>query len=191
MYGLTECDDVETTAVGERILATASELFYFRGITATGVELIAEKASTTKRTLYQRFTSKEGLVSAYLRRRAHLWQLQLKRELAELPSRTREAALEVVFDAAIRRAASAERGCAFVNAWAELGGSDRDGAGIIQEEKHWMADLFTAIAEDEDVGQAIHILYEGAQVRSTILGDDTALDRAYALAHQTMVSQAA
>lgn len=179
MYDLKVFDDVETTAVGERILATASELFYLGGITATGVELIAEEARTTKRTLYQRFSSKEGLVAAYLRRRAHLWQVQLNGHLNGLEPPTPERALEVVFSAAIRRAATAERGCAFVNAWAELGAADTISARIVQEEKHWMAELFTAIANDQETGRTIHLLYEGAQVRSTILKDDTALNHAF------------
>lgn len=55
---LAPVDPVQTTAVGQRILDAASTLFYERGITATGVDLIVEQAGTTKRTLYQRFGSK-------------------------------------------------------------------------------------------------------------------------------------
>ncbi|AWH92882.1 TetR/AcrR family transcriptional regulator [Dietzia lutea] len=178
MHGSPPWDDVDTTAVGERILAAASELFYLHGITATGVELIAERAHTTKRTLYQRFGSKEGLVAAYLRRRAHLWQVELHEKLKDAASASASGRLDVVFSAAIDRAASATRGCAFVNAWAECGPADTESARLIVGEKRWMADLFTGIAGDAGKGRVIHMLYEGAQIRSTILGDDTALPQA-------------
>lgn len=51
----------------QRILKAAAELFYCEGINATGVELIANKASVSKRTLYQHFPSKSALVEEYLR----------------------------------------------------------------------------------------------------------------------------
>ena len=65
----TTVDD-PMTPVGERLAETAGRLFYARGIRAVGVELIAEEAGTTKKTLYDRFGSKDALVALYLRRRA-------------------------------------------------------------------------------------------------------------------------
>ncbi|GAB3951788.1 hypothetical protein GCM10028832_05700 [Streptomyces sparsus] len=40
---------------GRRILAAAEQLFYDRGITAVGVDLIAEQSGVTKRTLCNQF----------------------------------------------------------------------------------------------------------------------------------------
>src|SRR5947209_20440595 len=61
----------------ERILATASDLFYRHGIRAVGVEAIAEAAGTNKMTLYRHFSSKDELVAEYLRCLAaeagHFW----------------------------------------------------------------------------------------------------------------------
>ena len=51
----------------ERIERAAAQLFYRNGIHATGVELIAQQANVSKRTLYQHFTSKNELVDNYLR----------------------------------------------------------------------------------------------------------------------------
>ncbi len=67
-------DDPALTPAGERLLDAASELFYRRGIRAVGVDLVAETAGTTKKTLYDRFGSKDELVALYLRRRARRWQ---------------------------------------------------------------------------------------------------------------------
>jgi AcrR family transcriptional regulator len=52
----------------ERIERAAARLFYRNGIHATGVELIAQEANVSKRTLYQHFASKNDLVDNYLRR---------------------------------------------------------------------------------------------------------------------------
>src|ERR1700685_2041068 len=51
----------------ERIERAAAQLFYRNGIHATGVELIAQQANVSKRTLYQHFPSKNDLVDNYLR----------------------------------------------------------------------------------------------------------------------------
>ncbi|MDQ4084268.1 MAG: TetR/AcrR family transcriptional regulator, partial [Actinomycetota bacterium] len=53
------------TPGAQRILDVASELFYWRGIHAVGVDTIAAESGVTKRTLYDRFGSKDGLVVAY------------------------------------------------------------------------------------------------------------------------------
>jgi len=50
----------------ERILDAANRLFYGEGIRAVSVDAIAEKAGTTKKTLYYHFKSKDDLVAAYL-----------------------------------------------------------------------------------------------------------------------------
>src|ERR1700748_1671752 len=51
----------------ERIERAATQLFYRNGIHATGVELIAQEANVSKRTLYQHFSTKNGLLDSYLR----------------------------------------------------------------------------------------------------------------------------
>src|SRR4051812_43582457 len=70
------------TEAGTRLLDAASDLFYRRGVRAVGVDLIAETAGTTKKTLYDRFGSKDALVALYLLRRAHRWRGHLLAPLA-------------------------------------------------------------------------------------------------------------
>ena len=69
------------TPRAQRILDVASTLFYERGIHAVGVDTIAEAAGVTKRTLYDRFGSKESLVVAYLRQREEKWRKVLNEHL--------------------------------------------------------------------------------------------------------------
>jgi AcrR family transcriptional regulator len=105
----------------KRILDAASELFYFEGINATGVGRIANKASVSKRTLYQHFPSKTALVEEYLR--------QLRQETgqaedtpAEDSGTTPRAQLLALFD--ITDAGDARlRGCPFHNAAVEAAGA--------------------------------------------------------------------
>src|ERR1700737_3592985 len=49
----------------ERILATASELFYREGIRAIGVDTVVERSGVSKTTLYRLFDSKDALIAAF------------------------------------------------------------------------------------------------------------------------------
>ncbi len=90
----TTVDD-PMTPVGARLVATASRLFYDHGIRAVGVERIAEDAETTKKTLYDRFGSKDALVVLYLRGRAARWQSTALDRLAAHPEPGRDRVLVV------------------------------------------------------------------------------------------------
>ena len=64
--------DIHTTdahdEVRERILRTASELFYRDGARAVGVDLIVERAGVAKTSLYRHFGTKDDLIAAFLDR---------------------------------------------------------------------------------------------------------------------------
>lgn len=169
-------EPVTTTLAGRRILDAAADLFRDRGLTATGVDSIVDRAGATKRTLYQRFGSKDRLIACYLQQRAHHWQRELLDALTETPS---DEALDVVYRCAASWATGRPRGCAFVNAWAEVGGEDGEAAEVIRAEKAWMLSLFTHIASgDPTTGSVLHLLYEGAQVNAAIQNDPKYFDDA-------------
>ena len=159
-------DDPVLTPAGERLLRAASELFYRRGIRAVGVDLIAETAGTTKKTLYDRFGTKDELVALYLRGRARRWQAHL---FAHLHDAGPEGPL-AVFDALAAWLREQDRGCAFVNAHAEVGGTGHPAEAVIRAEKDWMRRVLVALAGDERLGAALHLLYEGATVLHTAGG---------------------
>lgn len=172
------------TPAGERLLDVASELFYTRGIHAVGVDEVAAVAGTTKKTLYDQFRSKERLVVAYLDRRAERWRSFCVGHLdRHTPAPGPERVL-AVFDVLQRWHAGNDRGCAFVNAWAELGGTDHAGCVVVREDKQWMRDLFDRLVDDlpgtaaPGLAGHLHLLYEGALVVSTAGGRAAAVDEA-------------
>ncbi len=55
-------------ATRERILETASGLFYREGVRAVGVDLVVEAADVAKTSLYRHFRTKDDLVAAFLKR---------------------------------------------------------------------------------------------------------------------------
>jgi len=177
----TTVDD-PMTPVGERLARSAERLFYARGIRAVGVDLIAADARTTKKTLYDRFGSKDALVALYLRRRAATWQARVLGALEAHPPGPRRAL--AVLDELEEWLAEQGRGCAFVNAYAELGGTDHPGLAVVREEKAWMRRLFTALCEEADpasadrLGAQLHLLYEGATVAVTAGDEADAVDLA-------------
>ena len=150
------------TEAGTRLLDAASDLFYDRGVRAVGVDLIAETAGTTKKTLYDRFGSKDALVALYLLRRAHRWREYLLDRLAG--ARPGESQVLLVFEALETWMGPQRRGCAFVNAYAELGDSGHPAVPVIRAEKAWMRTLFDTLTGDVALGAHLHLLYEGTLV---------------------------
>ncbi|MFF9391907.1 TetR/AcrR family transcriptional regulator [Streptomyces griseoluteus] len=154
------------TPAGRRILVAAEELFYSRGITAVGVDLIAEQSGVTKRTLYNQFGSKDLLVATYLAERDRRW-----RELVRTTVDTCERPVEAVtapFDALRTWSKTNTRGCAFINALAELPDPSHPAHRIAANQKLWLQNLFKELAVAADCSDPVtlatrlFVLHEGA-----------------------------
>ena len=175
----------DLTAAGTRLLDAAATLFYERGIRAVGVDLVAETAGTTKKTLYDRFGSKDALVALYLRQRASRWRAHLLAQLATAgfddtagTAGDRAARVLLVFDALTTWMDGQRRGCGFVNAYAELGDTDHPAVAVVRAEKAWMRALFDALTGDAALGAHVHLLYEGTLVVLTAGADASATAQA-------------
>jgi AcrR family transcriptional regulator len=162
------------TPAAARILDTASELFYERGIRAVGVDAIAERAGVTKVTLYKQFGSKDGLVTEYLRARDERWRASL-RDVTDRHTAPRDRLL-AVFDAyAEWLMGDRLRGCAFVNAAVELADPEHPALGVAREHKAALRRHLMDLATDAGSprGQAVAdemlLLLDGAAV-ATVLG---------------------
>ncbi|GHJ59731.1 TetR family transcriptional regulator [Nocardioides sp. OK12] len=165
------------TPAARRILDAAEELFYEHGITAVGVDLVAERSGVTKRTLYDRFGSKQQLVAAYLLERDRRWRALVEQLHRDAP--TPVARVLAPFDALEAWLDGAARGCAFVNALAELPDDDHPGRRVVLAEKQWLLELFSGslraggFAEADSLALQLMCLHEGVlSLRGTAPGVD-------------------
>lgn len=187
---------IEWTPKARAVLNAASELFYERGIHAVGVDMIAERAGVTKKTLYDRFGSKERLVVEYLSDRDRRWNEFLAERLAATPEQA-AAQLTAVFDAAADWAAAyGEKGCSMIKAHAEISEPAHPAYAVIVGQKRRMLELFTRIARSAghpapaDAGALVLMLHEGAVVTAGIGVVDAAFARARDLALEVLANGA-
>jgi AcrR family transcriptional regulator len=110
---------VPTPSARDRILQTASRLFYARGVRAVGVDLLIAESGVAKATFYKHFPSKDDLVLAYLEQVDGVWTGQLHAAAAAAGSAPADQLVGLfdALDTACRR--DGYRGCAFINAAAE------------------------------------------------------------------------
>lgn len=160
----------ELTPAAQRVLDAASELFYERGIHAVGVDLVAETAGVTKKTLYARFGSKDALVVAYLQGRDRRWREFLDGFVAASDLTGAERPLVVLDAAAAWSDDHTPRGCSAINARAETAELTDPVAQEVTRQKVWLLGVFAElcreadVAEPDDVAQTLMLLYEGAIV---------------------------
>ncbi|MEV5306353.1 TetR/AcrR family transcriptional regulator [Streptomyces diastaticus] len=178
------------TAAGRRIADAAEELFYERGITGVGVDLIAEHSGVTKRTLYNQFGSKDHLVAVYLTERDRRWR-SLVQATVDASATPRDAVL-APFEALATWSATNTRGCAFINALAELPDPAHSAHHIATAQKLWLLDLFETLAAAADcpaptsLARQLLLLHEGALATQPLRLDT--LTEATALARSLIIS---
>jgi AcrR family transcriptional regulator len=179
---------IEWTPKARAVLDSASELFYEHGIHAVGVDAIAEHAGVTKKTLYDRFGSKERLVVAYLAERDERWRAFLTERLDQAAPGER---VEALFDASAAWARDhGHKGCAMVNAHAEISDPAHPAYAVIVGQKRWMLDLLTELVAAQGVKPArevagqVLLLHEGAVVTSALHAVPRAFDSAASAAER-------
>ncbi len=165
-------------ATRARLLDTATELFYTEGIAATGVDKVVARAGVSKPTLYAHFRSKEALVAAVLERRHGERVATLDAWVRAHADSPRERLL-AVFDwlASWHASVGGERGCAFVNAAAEVAGTGHPAREVARRHKRWMRDYLAGLASEaglpdpKRLGCDLMLLVDGANARVTVDGD--------------------
>ncbi|MFG3307065.1 TetR/AcrR family transcriptional regulator [Streptomyces wuyuanensis] len=159
---------VTLTPGARRVLEAASRLFYEHGIHAVGVDLIAAEAGVTKKTLYDRFGSKDQLVVEYLADRDERWRDFLAGRLAEAGPSPADGVLAVLDASRDWSARHGNRGCSMVNAHAEIDDPGHPAHQVIAGQKAWMLALLTDLARSvapdgaQTLGRALMLLHEGA-----------------------------
>ncbi|QWC85417.1 TetR/AcrR family transcriptional regulator [Nocardioidaceae bacterium] len=127
------------------LVEAAETCFYRDGITATGVDAIAEEAGVSKRTLYNHFGSKDGLVAAYLERREQRWTGLLDGLLADAGGDAVEQVVAYAHAYARQTDEDLFRGCALINAAAELAEADDPALALIRASVDRVGEEITAV----------------------------------------------
>ncbi|QEO10625.1 TetR/AcrR family transcriptional regulator [Protaetiibacter larvae] len=128
----------------ERLLRTASELFYREGIHAVGVDRIVDAAAVTRATFYRHFPGKEDLVEAYLGvEDAHIRAaFAAAGGLSDNPRRLLELVIEGLADDVAR---NHTRGCPFINASAEYPDAESGVRRTVAEHRAWFRSTLEAL----------------------------------------------
>jgi AcrR family transcriptional regulator len=130
----------------ERILATASELFYREGVRAIGVDTVVEQSGVSKTSLYRLFESKDALIAAFATEKDRLfwtWWDRMEAQHASDPRALLEALLSGI---AQRIGHPAFRGCPFLNLATEFPDDDHPGRVIARGNKEEMRARLATIA---------------------------------------------
>lgn len=171
----------------DRILDTASELFYRDGYHAVGIDTIVERSGVAKMTLYRHFPSKDDLIAAYLdRANAEFWDW-LEGEIAV--AKGPRAKLIAAFEATARLATSPRcLGCTFQAAASEFPEIEHPGHEVALAHKRRVLDRLAGLARDvgladpDGLASQLLLLMDGAWVAARMFGPGN---------HATTVAEAA
>ncbi|HET7194325.1 MAG TPA: TetR/AcrR family transcriptional regulator [Nocardioides sp.] len=160
----------------DRILDSAFQLFYARGIRAVGVDLIIAESGVAKATFYKHFPAKDELVLAYLDKVDGIWTGQLH-AAAESAGPDPADALVGIFDAlgtACRR--DGYRGCAFINAAAEAAPGTPVHERTVAHKQAvlaWMRDLAAQAGADDpnSLARSLALLLDGGLAEGALTAD--------------------
>ncbi len=179
----------EEEEIREAILSAADDLFYERGFQSVPMDELRDRAGVPLKRIYACFPSKTDLVNAYLARQDERWRDRVEAYVTKRSDDPHEQLL-LVFDAVEARIRNQApfRGCAFHNAFGELGGTSPDAAAVVRSHKHHLRDFLTRAARraglrrPSDLALQLMLLIEGALITAAIDDDPTIPRRARAAA---------
>lgn len=173
----------QTSEVRERIVSTASRLFYQQGYNLTGINQIIAEADIARGSLYQHFSSKEELLLEYMRRVNETWFAELE-AFSQACTTPKERVL-ALFDYRLQRQhKSGFIGCNFIKINAEVPRDNERVFTLVAAHKERLRQyvrdqVAQAGAADLDrTTDLIFLLMEGGSISSTVLQDAWALTRA-------------
>ena len=157
-----------------RIAALAAEQFHRRGITATGVDALSRAAGISKRTLYERFGSKDGLiVAAYDALDLPVYEMFT----ADVEAKTDDprAQLDAFFAQLESIFRMPEfRGCPFTNAASELSDPSHPAHDVVHRHKErirrWLLSRAKAAgaSNPNQLSRRLMLLFAGAQSQALL-----------------------
>ncbi len=162
----------------QRLLDTASGIFYRDGIHSVGVDRVILEAGVTRATFYRHFPGKEDLVLAYLQ--AEDGALREQFAAASREGLDGEALLEAIIQTiADDVSRNHTRGCPFINASAEYPDAQSPVRLTVASHRAWfrgqLRDALRAAGRDdaEERAGALVLLRDAALVGGYLDGPDT------------------
>jgi AcrR family transcriptional regulator len=159
--------DIRPSEARQRLLNTATRIFYGEGIHSVGVDRIINEAKVTRATFYRHFPGKEDLVLAYLQAADQAIRGQVDAAIAA--GRTAPDAVRAVAESIAQGIQSAGfRGCAFLNAVAEYPDPDHPVHQAVLAHRQWFLDTINTLmasiheTEAEPAAQHFVMLRDGA-----------------------------
>lgn len=176
----------------ERLLETASRLFYAEGIHSVGVDRLVNEAGITRATFYRHFPTKEALIEAYLRATDDRLRANVDRAFTD---RNPEQALEALLDLMdARTSALGFRGCEFINAAAEYPDDSHPVHIAVDTHRRWFRETVTELAAEmghpdpQQAGEYLVLLHDGLLVAAELDDGDRARQAVRSAARQLLVS---
>lgn len=154
----------------DRILATASELFYQEGTQNVGIDRIISESGVAKMSLYNHFKSKDALITAWLEQRDENWRTWFHEKVEALAEEPCDRIL-AIFDVLTDWFKQPDfRGCAFINSTVELVDPEHPGYQVAIRHQQAIADYVHGLVEAAELDnpdlltQQLLIVIEGAIV---------------------------
>ncbi|GAA3839678.1 TetR/AcrR family transcriptional regulator [Saccharothrix violaceirubra] len=132
------------TDARDRLLTTASRIFYLRGIHTVPVDEVIGAAGVSRATFYRHFSGKEDLVRACLAAHADDMRARVS-EIVAAAGSPRVALTVLVTGLGERLRDTSFRGCPFINAAAEFPDPTHPVRGIIAGHRAWLVEAMTAL----------------------------------------------
>jgi AcrR family transcriptional regulator len=129
----------------ERILATASKLFYRDGIRAVGIDTVIAESGVAKASLYRVFPSKDALITAFVAERDQTFWVRWDAIAAEYADDPRALLRALLASMAERIGGPGFRGCPFLNVSVEFPDDAHPGRLVAHANKDEMRSRLAAI----------------------------------------------
>jgi len=167
-------------SVGERILTTATDLFYREGVRAVGIQRVIDEAGIAKASLYAHYASKDDLVAACVAKQMDTCHTINDARLAT-PGLDARGKLLTLFDVRAEIiSAPFFRGCVLLNSASELPDPHHPARVVVAEARAYLRELMTTLCKEAgvttpaDVAGMLLVLYDGAAAAALADGNPDA-----------------
>ncbi len=152
----------------EKVLATASRLFYANGVRAVGMEWIVAESGVAKTSVYRHFHTKDALVAAFLEHEDREFWRQWDGIVAAAPNNPKAELMSLLDWIGKRVSRAGYRGCPQINVAAEFADPEHPARKIRRQHK---AEMFKrlrdivgriGVTRPDDTAVQLALLIDGA-----------------------------